>query len=261
MATHRLTLEYDGTDFHGWQTQPAVRTVAGVLRDALHEVSGENAPMTAAGRTDAGAHAHAQVVGIDLQRPWEPSVLQAALNAVLPADVAVVSASRCDPSFDARRDAVSRTYRYIVAVRDQRAPIERRHAWQVRGPLDLEAMRDAATLLTGTHDFGAFGGPTTPGGTTVRAVHSVMVDAAAPSAAHPDAPQLVLIAVSANAFLRGMMRAFAGALVAVGQGRRDPLWIAKLLGTTTRHASLTVAPARGLHQWAVTYGPESSIAA
>ena len=253
MATHRLTLEYDGTDFHGWQKQPGVRTVAGVLRDAIHQVSGEHAPMTAAGRTDAGAHAHAQVVGIELRRAWEPSVLQAALNAVLPADVVVVGASRCESSFDARRDAVSRTYRYVVAVRDQRAPIERRHAWQVRGPLDLEAMRHAATLLTGTHDFGAFGGPTTPGGTTVRTVHSVVVEAATRSAAHPDAPQLVLISVSANAFLRGMMRAFAGALVAVGQGRRDAQWVAELLGTTTRHASLTVAPARGLHQWAVTY--------
>ena len=248
MATHRLTLEYDGTDFHGWQTQPGVRTVAGVLLDALQTLSGERPALTAAGRTDAGAHARAQVAGVELRTDWEPGVLQSALNAVLPADVAVVDAARCDSAFHARRDAVTRTYRYVIASRHVRTPILRRHAWQVRGALDLDLMRTAGSMLEGTHDFRAFGGPTHPGGSTVRTVHRVAVDTPEP------APQLVLISVSANAFLRGMMRAFAGALVAVGQGRRPVGWVEQLLEMgATRPDTLTVAPARGLHQWAVTY--------
>ena len=255
MTTHRLTLEYDGTDFHGWQTQPGVRTVAGSLLDALERVSGERPACTAAGRTDAGAHAHAQVVGIELTRDWEPATLRAALNAVLPPDVAIVGAERSAPAFHARRDAVLRTYRYVVASRETRTPVLRRHAWYVRGPLDLAAMRVAAASLEGTHNFGGFGGATRPGGSTMRTVDSVMVEA--PWPADDDAPrasQLVVISVRANAFLRGMMRAVAGALVAVGQGKRPASWVADLVRAgAVRDGSLTVAPARGLHQWHVSY--------
>lgn len=255
MSTHRLTLEYDGTDFHGWQAQPGVRTVAGTLLDALELVTGERPAFTAAGRTDAGAHAHAQVVGIDLTRDWEPAVLRAALNALLPADVAVVSAERSAPAFHARRDAVLRTYRYVVASREARTPVLRRHSWHVRGPLDLDAMRVAAASLEGTHDFRAFGGATRPGGSTTRTVDSITVEAPPPAADDaPGAPQLIVISVRANAFLRGMMRAFAGALVMVGQGKRPASWVADLVrGGAFRDGSLTVAPARGLHQWAVSY--------
>lgn len=255
MTTYRLTLEYDGTDFHGWQTQPAVRTVAGTMLDAIELVTGERPGCTAAGRTDAGAHAHAQVVGIELQSDWAPATLRAALNAVLPADVAVVDAERCAVAFDARRDAVLRTYRYVVASRDARTPVVRRHAWHVRGPLDLDAMRAAAACLEGTHDFRAFGGATRPGGSTTRTVDSVTIEAtAAPESDAPRSPQLVVISVRANAFLRGMMRAFAGALVAVGQGKRTPSWVADLVHDgAVRGGSLTVAPARGVHQWAVSY--------
>ena len=252
MTTHRLTLEYDGTDFHGWQTQPEVRTVAGSLLEAIELVTAERPAVSAAGRTDAGAHAHAQVVGIELQRDWEPAALRAALNAVLPVDVAIVDAERCAPEFHARRDAVLRTYRYVVASREARTPVLRRHAWHVRGPLDLDAMRAAAASLEGTHDFGRFGGATRPGGSTTRTVAGVTIDASQP--ANDGAPQLVVISVRANAFLRGMMRAFAGALVAVGQGRRPASWVADLVREGAgRDGSLTVAPARGLHQWSVTY--------
>src|SRR6202165_4356911 len=142
---------------------------------ALRTVSGETPSLTAAGRTDAGAHAHGQVVGVSLARNWETERLRAALNASLPADVAVVAAATWREGFDARRDAVDRTYRYVVVCRTGRAPVTRRHTWTVRGPLDLTAMRAAAQRLVGTHDFAAFGGPTSPGGNTVRTVHSIDV--------------------------------------------------------------------------------------
>ena len=263
MSTHRLTLEYDGTDFHGWQAQPSVRTVAGAVLDAIQLVTGERPAFSAAGRTDAGAHAHAQVVGIDLQRDWYPATLRAALNAVLPSDVAVVDVERCVSGFDARRDAVLRTYRYVVAVRDARTPVLRRYAWHVRGPLDLDAMRAAARALVGTHDFRAFGRATRPGGSTIRSVDSVTIETSPVTDDHaPPTAQLVVISVGANAFLRVMMRGFAGALVAVGQGRRPASWVADLVRDgVMNNGSLTVAPARGLHQWAVSYTDPEPVAA
>jgi tRNA pseudouridine38-40 synthase len=253
VTTYRLTVEYDGTDFHGWQVQPSVRTVAGTLRDAVRRITGEEPSLTAAGRTDAGAHAHGQVVGLTLYAIWEPERLHAALNGVLPPDVAVRAVALQAEPFDARRDAVDRTYRYVLVRRTGRGPILRRHAWTV-GPLDVAAMRDAAASLVGTHDFAAFGGATRPGGSTVRTVEEVTVEEVAAGDARNEL-DLVLVTVRANAFLRGMMRAITGALVVVGQGRRPASWVGSLLTQGAgRPPFLPVAPARGLHQWSVAYG-------
>ncbi|MBV8445062.1 MAG: tRNA pseudouridine(38-40) synthase TruA, partial [Candidatus Dormibacteraeota bacterium] len=250
MPTYRLTVEYDGTDFSGWQVQPGRRTAMGVLRDAIVDLTSETPAMTAAGRTDAGAHAHGQVVGVTLDAAWEPERLRMALNARLPQDIAVVASALRAAGFDARRDALDRTYRYIVVCRDGRAPVTRRHSWTVRGPLDLAAMRQAAAHLVGRHDFAAFGRAPSAGGTTVRTVHEVSIDTAASGAL-----DAVLLTVRADAFLRGMMRAFAGALVRVGQGRADAAWVRGLVELPAADVQhVTLAPARGLHQWSVRYG-------
>ena len=263
-ATFRLTLEYDGSAFSGWQRQRDVRTVEGVLRDALAGLGLEVVSLTAAGRTDAGAHAHGQVVGVTLRKSaagdlssggdnrasqspknLSPERLRGALNAVLPRDVVVVAAAAAPETFHARRDALSRTYRYLVVPRGTRQAVARQLAWQVRGPLDLAAMRRAARLLLGTHDFAAFGRSPRPGGTTTRTVHAVKVRRLA---------GVVLIDISADAFLYGMMRSFAGALVAVGEGRLSEAELHRLvLQPPAARAKLTVAPAHGLHQWAVFY--------
>jgi tRNA pseudouridine38-40 synthase len=258
VPTYRLTVEYDGTDFHGWQAQPDARTVAGTLLGAVHRVTGERAQLTAAGRTDSGAHAHGQVAGIVLQTTWEPARLQAALNAVLPADVVVVDAEPGAPGFHARRDAVSRTYRYVVVDRPDRAAVTRRHAWVVRGPFGIGAMRAAAAELVGTHDFAAFGRAPTPSGRTVRTVHEVRVESIS-LAGNGTNIDGVMITVRANAFLRGMMRAFASVLVAVGQGRHAPEWVRKLVSEPASDTPpLQPAPAHGLHQWAVEYPRETA---
>ena len=261
MPTYRLTLEYDGTAFSGWQVQPRRRTVAGVLGSALEQVSGEVPDMTAAGRTDAGAHAHGQVVGVRLERAWEPFRLLGALNGVLPDDVAAVDAALEAEGFDARRDAVDRTYTYVVVSRGVPAPVSRRFSWTVRGPLDVDAMRDAGAALLGRRDFSAFGGATRPRGSTVRTVHDVSIQEAA-FPAEREGPRInaLLITVRADAFLRGMMRAFAGALVKVGQGRVHPGWVAETLESAAgRSTQVPLAPARGLHQWAVSY-PSRTVA-
>lgn len=263
MPTYSLTLEYDGTDFAGWQIQPSVRTAMGVVKDAIRAVTSEHPALTAAGRTDAGAHAHGQVVGCTLERGWDPDTLRNALNATLPADVAVRSVAVRDGGFDARRDAVERTYRYLIVCRDGRSPVLRRNAWTVHGPLDLDAMRTAAAHLVGRHDFAAFGSAPRSGGSTVRHVTSVSVDHQAfngtGAARHGEAViETVAITVHADAFLRGMMRSFSGALVKIGQGRATPQWLASLVDTATmRDPRLAVAPARGLHQWSVRYEPAS----
>jgi tRNA pseudouridine38-40 synthase len=251
MSMVRLVLEYDGTDFHGWQSQPSVRTVEGVLREALRQITAEEPRLTAAGRTDAGAHSHGQVVGVALTREWEPQRLTTALNAVLPEDVAVRRAERAPEEFHARFDALSRTYRYLVVARRERTPLLRRHAWQVTGDLDVDAMRRAAALLRGTHDFGAFGRSPRPGGTTVRTVNHVELRRISPLEGE-QAP-VYAIEVSADAFLYGMMRGIAGALVAVGRGRMSVDSVAAMLADPHCGATVTVAPARGLHQWTVTY--------
>jgi tRNA pseudouridine38-40 synthase len=265
VPTYSLTLEYDGTDFAGWQIQPRVRTAMGVLVDAVRTVTGESPALTAAGRTDAGAHAHGQVAGCTLERAWAPDALLHALNAALPADLAVRGVAVKPESFHARRDAVERTYRYLIVCRDGHAPVTRRHAWTVRGALDVDAMRAAATHLVGRHDFAAFGSSPRAGGNTVRTVTAVTVerqtldDASGRAEALP-LLETVVISVHADAFLRGMMRSFTGALVKIGRGRATPEWLASLVDTATeRDPSITIAPARGLHQWAVRYAPSDPI--
>ena len=196
---------------------------------------------------------------------------------MLPADLAVREAFIRSATFNARRDAVERTYRYLIVCRDGHAPVTRRNAWTVRGPLDVDAMRAAAAFLVGRHDFAAFGSAPREGGSTVRTVTGVTVehvtlsattDAVASSAevsaseSHATTPVLdtIIITVQADAFLRGMMRSFTGALVKVGRGRATAEWLGSLLDTaTSRDPRLTIAPARGLHQWAVRYPEHNRI--
>jgi tRNA pseudouridine38-40 synthase len=258
-ATHgyALTLEYDGSGFNGWQRQPDRRTVEGVVLDAIAAATGEVVRLTAAGRTDAGAHAHGQVAGCTLRRSWEPRRLRSALNGHLPDDVVVLDVRPAPHGFHARFDARTRTYRYLVAPRSERAAVARDHAWRVSGHLDLEAMRAAAAQLVGTHDFAAFGRAPKAGGSTVRTIHSLSVSSHAVPEAHGEPTgeprTLVTIDVTADAFLYGMMRAIAAALVAVGDGRLDAPSVASLLDAPRGARRLPTAPAHGLHQWAVTY--------
>ena len=259
--TYMLTLEYDGARFSGWQRQPGRRTVEGTLLLAITEVTGETPALTASGRTDAGAHAHGQVAGCTLSRAWDCERLRAALNAHLPEDVTVVSLIAAPAGFHARFDAIARTYRYVLAPRTRRA-VGRQYAWFVEGDVDVDAMRVAARHVVGTHDFGAFGRSPRPGGTTVRTVHDVevrmlsMPEVSALQGAATPAParSVVVIDVTADAFLYGMMRALAGALVAVGRGRLEAAELAAMLSEGRRPSRAPAsAPAHGLHQWRVIY--------
>ncbi len=239
----KLVLEYEGTAFHGWQQQAgATRTAEGALRTALSALTGERPTLVAAGRTDAGVHALGQCVSFRLAFPFAVDRLPAALNSRLAPDIVVRSAERVDDAFHARYSARRRHYAYRIRQGVRSGAYERQYAWSVPDTLDLEAMRQAGRRLTGVHDFRAFGRSPRPGGHTVRHLHQVRVDGAG---------EWVTIRVTADAFLYGMVRRIAGALVETGRGRKDLDWIDRLLDGSAR--DVRPAPAHGLVQLAVEY--------
>jgi tRNA pseudouridine38-40 synthase len=239
LARYRLTLEYDGAGFAGWQVQPAGRrTVQGELEAALARVTGQRCRAVGASRTDAGVHAEGQVASVELARALDAARLLRALNGVLPADLAAVECAEADANFHARRSARSKLYRYRVW--NGPSPSPSRAAWthRVVTPLDLAAMRRAASHLVGTHDFRSFQAARSAPGSTVRTLARVDVEGRSRGE--------VQIWVEGDAFLRHMVRILAGTLVEVGIGRRDPESIPALLAARDRSRAGRTAPARGL---------------
>jgi tRNA pseudouridine38-40 synthase len=242
---YRMVLAYDGSEYHGWQAQAAVATVEGAFSDALSSVSGERPRVRAAGRTDAGVHAHGQVVAFSLSDGWDPRVLGDACNAHLPADIAVVGSGVAAAGFDPRRSAWRRTYRYLLNLSPVRIPVGRQYSWRVGPGLAIDPMRAACSLAVGTHDFGAFGSSPAAGGSTVRTVDLFEVSPRA---------GMVTIEVRGDAFLRGMLRNLVGSLVGIGTGRiRPPAFGALLAGGRLGGQPWQTAPVHGLHQWRVDY--------
>jgi tRNA pseudouridine38-40 synthase len=252
-VVYRLVIAYDGTRYHGWQTQPDVATVQGELSRALAELTRERPAISAAGRTDAGAHAHGQVVSFTLSSSWSAEALKWGCNSHLPEDIGVLEASVVGSDFHPRWQAWRRTYRYLVRESADPAPVGRQYEWRVTGPFELALMEQAARRLVGTHDFGAFGRSPRVGGSTVRTVDRAELSLG---------PRRITLEVRADAFLRGMMRNFAGALVAVGRGRASLADVTRALSTPALgSAPWRTAPAHGLHQWQVEYRPAEKVVA
>ena len=205
-----MTIEYDGTDYSGFQYQKNAPSVQAELESAILALTGETVRVRAAGRTDAGVHALGQVAAFDTRTPYPPETVRAALNARLPQDIAAKAVRQAPSGFDARRDAASRAYRYALLVSETRSPLRRRTALVVSRTPDIAAMRDAAALMAGTHDFRNFGTPTAPGGSTVRRIDRVEIA--------QDGAE-IRIDVAGNAFLTRQVRRMAGALLDIGNGR------------------------------------------
>jgi tRNA pseudouridine38-40 synthase len=244
-----VTIEYDGTDFAGSQYQPNARTVQGELEEALNRLTGERVRIRLAGRTDAGVHATGQVAAFCLPRRrrgagygWPE--LQRRLNAVLPPDLAVRALRSAPEGFDPRRDAAWRVYRYRIRMAGSRRPAERHRTLEIDDRLDVAAMRSAADRLQGERDFGALGSH--PRGRTVRHVSQVRVIARGPS---------VEVVVTANAFLRRMVRSIVAVLLEVGRGRLAPDDVPALLDGDGRALDGRAAPAKGLTLERVSYEP------
>ena len=240
----KVVLEYDGSGFVGWQQQAQGRTVEAELKRALRAVTGQDLKVYAAGRTDAGAHAEGQVVSFQTDGRISPHRLVAALNARLPADVAVLSAEEVPDEFHARYSARWRRYRYRYLDRPSRPALERGRCWHVRGALDVDAMSAAAKALTGKHDWTSYCSASEPPDARVREMRSARV------VRRGDVVELELVA---EGFLRGLARSIAGALAEVGRGRRPPEWVGEVLEARDRRKAARTAPAGGLTLMEVIY--------
>lgn len=238
--TARLLLEYDGAGFSGWARQPGLRTVQGVVEDAIATVRGEPVTLTVAGRTDAGVHALGQVAS----HPGEP-VPAGALNRLLPGDVRVLESVRAPDGFDARRDAIARRYRYRVHTRPVPSVFERGRALHWKHPIDRAALDACAAAVVGTHDFTAF----TPTQTThVRFERDVFL-----SEWRDAGPDLLEYHIEADTFMRHMVRILVGTMLGVAAGRRSVADFERLLEGRPRTEAGDTAPACGLYLEAVRY--------
>ena len=240
----KVVLEYDGTNFAGWQQQARGRTVEAELKKALKQVTGVDHKVYAAGRTDAGAHAEGQVVNFKTDGRISPQRMVAALNARLPMDIAVLSAETVPDEFHARYSARWRRYRYRYLDRPSRSALERGRCWHVRGPLDVDVMSKAAKALVGKHDWTSYCSASEPPDARVREMRSVRL------VRHGNFVELELVA---EGFLRGLARSIAGALAEVGRGRRAPEWVHEVLQARDRRQAPRTAPAGGLTLMEVIY--------
>ena len=244
MRTILLILEYDGTDFAGWQLQPNGRSVQEVVETALGVLLGAPVRLHAAGRTDAGVHARAMPAHFTTDRTLPLRAFRDGLNRLLPADVAVCSAHEVAEGFHARFQAEGKWYRYSIDRRAVRSPLARFTSWQLRGRLDLDAMRAAAAHLVGEHDFAAFRASGCAAQTTVRRLTGIELI---------EDGEFLHIDVRGSGFLRNMVRMLAGTLVEVGLGKRPAADIPRLLAREPGLRCGPTAPANGLCLMAVNY--------
>ncbi|MFN2589911.1 MAG: tRNA pseudouridine(38-40) synthase TruA, partial [Actinomycetota bacterium] len=233
----------DGTDFHGWARQGGVRTVQGVLEEALGRLLGRPPRLSVAGRTDAGVHASGQVASF-VADAVDPPRVQRALNAMLAPEVVVRRAARAADGFDARHDAIAREYVYTLNTASVPDPFTARFEWHRPGSLPVGPMRRAARDLLGQHDFASFCRAPQDGG-TVRRLHRLSVSARG---------DRLDIRAEANAFVHQMVRSLVGTLVAVGEGRIDPTSMPAIVEARDRSAAGAVAPPHGLTLVRVRYG-------
>lgn len=247
-----LGVEYDGSDFSGWEMQPRERTVQATLEAALSSVADEPVRTVCAGRTDAGVHALAQVVHFESSARRAPHEWILGANSNLPGDVSVRWALAVGDAFHARYSAIRRHYRYLIHNRRERPALLRRLAVWERVPLELAAMQEACESLLGEHDFSSFRAAGCQAKSPVRTVTSLCV-------ARRGA--LIAIDITANAFLQHMVRNVAGVLLEIGKGRRAPAWAGELLAARDRTLGAVTAPPQGLYLCRIDYPPEHALPA
>ena len=270
--TLKLTLEYDGTAYVGWQRQPEGVSIQALLEDALAAFEGGPVTVHGAGRTDAGVHAIGQVASVRTRASHDVATLHRALNAVLPLDVRVVAVEDAAPGFHARYDAITKTYEYRVVNAPYASAFAHRYVWHVPGALDVAAMRAGATVLVGRHDFAAFRALGGDAATTERTILSLDLEVGSDptrGSGESSGPEnrafsdrgltpagLLTLRIVGDGFLRHMVRTIAGTLVDVGLGRWPADHVARILAGRDRAAAGRAAPPSGLFLMAVGYPVE-----
>lgn len=244
-SNYRFTIAYDGTAYGGWQMQPTVISIQQQIETALAKIVGAPVRVYGSGRTDAGVHARAQVAHATFITRHSPATLIRAINANLPDDIRVTGIKRVPAKFHARFSAKGKVYRYQIDTGTVADLFLRRFAWQHSWSVDMSAMRRAAKLIIGRHDFTALSAnPRRVIDTPMRTVRKLTIARRG---------QLVTITVSADSFLYKMVRSIAGALVKVGDGRLTVAQLRELIAGKRRTALVETAPARGLFLWRVRY--------
>lgn len=241
----KLVIEYDGTDYLGWQVQPRGLTVQGVMEEKLSLLTGEAIRLVGAGRTDSGAHAYGQVAHFRTKTRMEARSIQKALNSLLPADIVIRKGEEVSDGFHARKSARNKVYEYHILNRDARPALFRGYAWHVSQKLDLEEMKRSAQYLIGEHDFSCFRSVGTPTRTAVRRVKRIGWKRSKSG--------LIQFEIEGSGFLKQMVRAIAGTLVEVGKGKIRSEEFLAILESQDRKQAGPTAPAHGLFLKEVKY--------
>jgi tRNA pseudouridine38-40 synthase len=240
----KLTIEYDGTNYSGWQLQSGQDSIQARLETALERIFSTAVRVRASGRTDAGVHARGQVAAFTLPRAFDAAELHRALNAILPDDIVILNVEPAGDEFDPRRHATARVYEYRVLNQGTRSAFEHRYAWLVREALDVDRMNEAARIFIGEHDFAAFRTLGTEVHSTVRRVMA--------SEWHRDGAHLIY-RVEATSFLRHMVRTMVATMVEVGRGKLSPSLVSDLIRSGQRSMAPAAAPPQGLYLIEVRY--------
>jgi tRNA pseudouridine38-40 synthase len=243
----KLVLEYDGTNYHGWQSQQGsgMPTIQDALEEALRKLTKEHIRTVSSGRTDAGVHALGHVANFLTESSISAEAWAPALNSLLPADIRVLASEAAAPDFHARFSATGKQYQYLVLARRAPSALRRNHAWHVDRKLNLAAMRRAAGVLVGRHDFSSFRSAGCNAKSPVRTVKVLTIKKKG---------DLVEFTLEADAFLMHMARNIVGTLVEAGLGRFSPDDVSRILRSRDRRKAGGIAPARGLYLMTVSYG-------
>jgi len=241
----KLTIEYDGTAFHGWQIQPGLETIQGVIRERIAQITQGEANLIGAGRTDAGVHALGQVANFQTASTIDLTALQRGLNSLLAPDIVITGIEEAEEDFHARFRARSKTYEYHILNRSYPSALLRAYAWFIPHQLDLAAMEGCGRLLIGSHDFSSFRASGDESRHSIREVIRLEIERRE--------DDLIVIVIEANAFLREMVRSIVGTLVDVGRGKTSLEEFKEIFEARDRRKAGMTAPAQGLFLVEVKY--------
>ena len=245
MRNIKLVIEYEGTNYQGWQVQPKGSTIQGTIEEKLALLTGETICLVASGRTDAGVHAFGQVAHFKTKGKMDVQSIQRALNSLLPPDILIQRAEEVEEGFHARKHSKSKVYEYRILNRNLRSVFHRGYAWHIPRKLDFEEMKKAARNLIGEHDFSSFRSVGSPTRTAIRRVIRVEWKKARDG--------LIRFEIEANGFLKQMVRAMVGTLVEVGKGKMSAEEFRRVLYSKDRKRAGPTAPAHGLFLKEVKY--------